>query len=88
MLRGFSFSFPKNKDEAITILSVIDAEWSNISSIKSKRNRCVKISEIFKVVKHMYKVSRKLYLENNSKDMRDVSVVFSKWMKKNGCMLS
>jgi hypothetical protein len=88
MVRAFGIDMPKNKREALAVARSIDGKLAAIRSRKSKRGRCIGISRVFKVVKNMHKESRDLYLKDSNKDMRDVSLIFEKWMRANGCILN
>ena len=88
MVRGFKFDLPTNRVEAISVLSIIDREMSSTLLFGNKRRRCSGINRIFKVVRHIHKASRDHYIKSSNNNMRDVSILFSKWMKKNGCIIS
>ena len=87
MIRAFGINMPKNKREALAVIRSLDKTLVSIKSSSNKRDRCSGISKVFKVVKSIYKNSRDLYLKNSDEDMRDVSIIFKKWMKINGCIL-
>ena len=88
MIKGFKFDLPTNRNEAIFVLSIIDKEMSSTLLFGSKRKRCFGINRIFKVAKYIHKVSRNHYIKSSNNNMRDVSILFSKWMKNNGCLIS